>query len=460
MSRKNGQQLTLPAMLKRKRLADGPKEEALESSQPKRRYLQPINKQDTVKPKSVLRRRPSMDDENRTLSKFREMTCVVTHLQERKCPFPSFPWANRDVLWQSMVGPDVRSRQSRDSSIFESNPEVQPKMRSILLDWLIEVAEVYKLHRETYYLAQDYVDRVLFASQGMPKNELQLLGITCLFVASKVEEIYPPKVSEFAYVTDGACTEQSILDHEVYVLKALEWDLCPLTPAGWVRLYLQFSSRSGEENKLDMPRFPPKALPMVSRLLDLATLDSGCMTFSYSELAAGAFALVYGRERALDASGFQWPELKKCVAWMARFAITLHTEGLIVIAGTEEVEVADQDVRPELVLAATAHVENEHNLQSHVVTLKMLVSAYEPGVGEVAQKCFEENFEEELTSGKSSSSSPESKLKTPSNKVSKHPEDAEGFEKAPVKMSSTKPLAQNLNPKELFQSPEVTKFDR
>lgn len=63
--------------------------------------------------------------------------------------------------------------------MFEKNPEVQPKMRSILLDWLIEVAEVYKLHRETYYLAQDYVDRVLFASKDTPKSELQLLGMDC-----------------------------------------------------------------------------------------------------------------------------------------------------------------------------------------------------------------------------------------------------------------------------------------
>lgn len=43
-------------------------------------------------------------------------------------------------------------------------------------------------------------------------------GITCLFLAAKVEEIYPPKVTEFAYVTDGACTESAILEHEMSVL--------------------------------------------------------------------------------------------------------------------------------------------------------------------------------------------------------------------------------------------------
>lgn len=59
-------------------------------------------------------------------------------------------------------------------------------MRAILLDWLIEVCEVYKLHRETYYLAVDYLDRFLSTNSKISKTRLQLIGITCLFVAAKV----------------------------------------------------------------------------------------------------------------------------------------------------------------------------------------------------------------------------------------------------------------------------------
>ncbi|VDP09723.1 unnamed protein product [Soboliphyme baturini] len=76
-------------------------------------------------------------------------------------------------------------------------------MRSILLDWLSEVCEVYKLHRETFHLAVDYTDRYLSKEKNVPKSRLQLVGITSLFIAAKMEEIYPPKLSDFAYVTDG-----------------------------------------------------------------------------------------------------------------------------------------------------------------------------------------------------------------------------------------------------------------
>ena len=34
-----------------------------------------------------------------------------------------------------------------------------------------------------------------------------------------LQEIYPPKLTEFAYVTDGACTEDEILDQELLILK-------------------------------------------------------------------------------------------------------------------------------------------------------------------------------------------------------------------------------------------------
>jgi len=40
-------------------------------------------------------------------------------------------------------------------------------------------------------------------------------------MAAKMEEIYPPKLTEFAYVTDGACTDEDLLDMEKILLMVI-----------------------------------------------------------------------------------------------------------------------------------------------------------------------------------------------------------------------------------------------
>ena len=73
---------------------------------------------------------------------------------------------------------------------------------------------------ETLYMAVNYVDRYLSRqSSATRKSELQLIGISALFFAAKLEEIYPPKLAEFAYVTDSACTETEMREMELMMLK-------------------------------------------------------------------------------------------------------------------------------------------------------------------------------------------------------------------------------------------------
>jgi len=77
---------------------------------------------------------------------------------------------------------------SPNGSYFQNlQKNITPYMRAILLDWMMEVCNEFTLKRETFHLAVNYVDRILSAKANVLKNELQLIGVVSMFIASKIE---------------------------------------------------------------------------------------------------------------------------------------------------------------------------------------------------------------------------------------------------------------------------------
>lgn len=62
-------------------------------------------------------------------------------------------------------------------------PDLTHTMRTILVDWLVEVGEEYRLHNETLYLAVSYVDRFL-SYMSVVRGKLQLVGTAAMFIAA------------------------------------------------------------------------------------------------------------------------------------------------------------------------------------------------------------------------------------------------------------------------------------
>lgn len=196
------------------------------------------------------------------------------------------------------------------------------------MDWLMEVCDVYKLQRETFYLAQDYFDRFMATQNNVVKTRLQLIGISTLFIAAKLEEIYPPKLHQFASVTDGACTEEEILDMELVILKALKWSLCPVTVVSWLNIYMQVAYLK-EMYEVLVPQYPQEIFIKVMELLDLCVLDLKCLKFLYGVVAASALYFFSSCDLVHKVSGFEWSEIEGCVKWMIPFAMTLREAGSI-----------------------------------------------------------------------------------------------------------------------------------
>ncbi|KAI9458295.1 cyclin-like protein [Boletus coccyginus] len=93
-------------------------------------------------------------------------------------------------------------------------------MRGILLDWLVQVHARLRLLPETFSLCVNIIDRFL-SSCVVSLAKLQLVGITCLFISPKVEEIVAPSV----YYSLAKC----------YVLKMIKWNLSFPNPMHFLR---------------------------------------------------------------------------------------------------------------------------------------------------------------------------------------------------------------------------------
>jgi cyclin-A len=88
------------------------------------------------------------------------------------------------------------------------------------VDWLTEVCEELHYVTETLFLTVNYLDRFL-SRKNVPKKRLQLVGLACLFVASKYEEISPCTVHELSKYSNNSCSPEDILAMEWCVLNAL-----------------------------------------------------------------------------------------------------------------------------------------------------------------------------------------------------------------------------------------------
>jgi cyclin B len=97
-------------------------------------------------------------------------------------------------------------------------------MRSILIDWLVEVHLKFKLLAPTLFLTINVLDRFL-ESTPIARNKLQLAGVSALLVASKYEEIYPPEIADLVYMTDKAYTKPEIIKMEQTILAKVGFTL-------------------------------------------------------------------------------------------------------------------------------------------------------------------------------------------------------------------------------------------
>ena len=195
-------------------------------------------------------------------------------------------------------------------------PEVTKNMRSILVDWLVEVSQEYKFETETLYLAISYIDRFL-SVMSVQRCKLQLVGIAAMFIASKYEEIYPPDVSEFVFITEDAFTKPQVLRMEQLILKALSFNISAPTSHLFVS---KLSEMAGCDDRITS---------FAMYLNELSLMSDYFLQFTPSMVAAASVVLARQTlgmtvwpEYMVEISGHRVQDLQACLLALHQSHVT------------------------------------------------------------------------------------------------------------------------------------------
>jgi cyclin B len=199
--------------------------------------------------------------------------------------------------------------------------DINNRMRAILLDWLIDVHLKYKMVPQTMYISVNLIDRYLSKNETT-RMKLQCVGVASMFIASKYEEIYPPELKDFVYITDRAYVKSEVLEMEYKMLTSLNFDITFPTQWSFFEIFTK---------KLKLVQ---KVYYLAWFLMELSLINYKMMKFKYSQIAASSIliaikALNYFNVVEFEKdTGYKESELNECIKEINSFNVYNSTHSL------------------------------------------------------------------------------------------------------------------------------------
>lgn len=174
---------------------------------------------------------------------------------------------------------ELEHKLSPDPNYMNKQSELKWEMRSVLIDWVVQVHQRFNLLPETLYLTVNYIDRFL-SRRRVSLARFQLVGAVALFIAAKYEEINCPTVQEVAYMADNAYTVEDFFKAELFMIDVLEFDM------GWPGP-MSFLRRTSKADDYDY-----ETRTLAKYFLEVTIMDHRFVASQPSWLAAGAHYLL------------------------------------------------------------------------------------------------------------------------------------------------------------------------
>ena len=140
------------------------------------------------------------------------------------------------VILQHMIQGELLRPQPGDC--LPASQRVQSLHRSMLYEWLIQLHDKQKLQNKSLHMALNIFDKFQRRRQ-IAREEIQLYGLTALWIACKYEEIYPPDLGQFVRACADAYTQELFKIAEGEILKVLDFNVLEANQYNYYELFAQ-----------------------------------------------------------------------------------------------------------------------------------------------------------------------------------------------------------------------------
>ena len=146
-------------------------------------------------------------------------------------------------------GPEMAAYLAERERMFVLEPgyldqgSITPDMRAVLVDWLLQVQHYLKLSQETMYLGVSLLDSIL-SQRDVEPDKLQLVGITALYLGSKMDEYYPADIKKLLHLTEDSYNADDLFNMELVILGVVCFQVYVPTPMDFLPRLCRAALRS------------------------------------------------------------------------------------------------------------------------------------------------------------------------------------------------------------------------
>ena len=122
----------------------------------------------------------------------------------------------------------------------DRHPQLNGSLRARMIDWMIEVLTNFKCDDQTFFLAVGLMDRYFKNCKHVKEvGDLHITGVTCMFMASKYEDIYPLKMKTvFEKIGHQKLDINTIKQLELDIVQTIDYKIHAPTVLDFLKVYL------------------------------------------------------------------------------------------------------------------------------------------------------------------------------------------------------------------------------